>query len=73
MSILKVEGLEKSFGSRKVVKGVSFEVGEGELVGLLRPNGDGKTTSFRMNCGFLCPDAAQGCCDFEGVAQSSYL
>lgn len=59
MSILKVEGLEKSFGSRKVVKGVSFEVGEGELVGLLGPNGAGKTTSFRMTCGLLAPDAGK--------------
>ncbi len=59
MSILKVEGLEKSFGSRKVVKGVSFEVGEGELVGLLGPNGAGKTTSFRMTCGLLSPDAGK--------------
>lgn len=59
MSILKVEGLVKSFGGRKVVNGVSFEVEEGELVGLLGPNGAGKTTSFRMTCGLLAPDSGK--------------
>ncbi|MDB4724220.1 LPS export ABC transporter ATP-binding protein [bacterium] len=59
MSILKVEGLVKSFGGRRVVNGVNFEVGEGELVGLLGPNGAGKTTSFRMTCGLLSPDAGK--------------
>lgn len=67
MSILKVEGLEKSFGSRKVVNGVSFEVGEGELVGLLGPNGAGKTTSFRMTCGLLSPDAGKVILNGEDV------
>ncbi|MGL6226335.1 MAG: LPS export ABC transporter ATP-binding protein [Thermoguttaceae bacterium] len=51
--ILKVEGLIKNFGQRRVVDGVNFYVDHGEVVGLLGPNGAGKTTSFRMTCGIL--------------------
>ncbi|MBQ9874882.1 MAG: LPS export ABC transporter ATP-binding protein [Thermoguttaceae bacterium] len=51
--VLKAEGLVKKYGERTVVKGVSFEVREGEVVGLLGANGAGKTTSFRMSCGLI--------------------
>jgi len=51
--ILKVDGLVKVFGQRRVVDGVSFYVNRGEIVGLLGPNGAGKTTSFRMTCGMI--------------------
>ena len=56
MALLEVEGLEKIYGRRKVVNGVSFDVNAGEVVGLLGPNGAGKTTSFRMATG---PDRPQ--------------
>ena len=56
--ILKVDGLIKIYGQRRVVDGVSFYVNRGEIVGLLGPNGAGKTTSFRMTCGML--DASGG-------------
>ncbi|GHT30940.1 hypothetical protein FACS1894214_1730 [Planctomycetales bacterium] len=51
--VLKVEGLVKIYGRRRVVDGVSFYVNRGEIVGLLGPNGAGKTTSFRMTCGLI--------------------
>jgi len=54
--VLRVEGLEKTYGRRKVVDGVDFRVGPGEIVGLLGPNGAGKSTSFRMTCGIVIPD-----------------
>lgn len=56
MSLLTVEGLEKTYGRRKVVNGVGFHVNQGEVVGLLGPNGAGKTTSFRMTTGMVKPD-----------------
>lgn len=55
-AILEVEGLEKSYGRRRVVDGVSLNVGESEIVGLLGPNGAGKSTSFKMTCGIVKPD-----------------
>jgi lipopolysaccharide export system ATP-binding protein len=55
-TILRVQQLEKSYCGRKVVDGLSFEVGEGEIVGLLGPNGAGKTTAFYMTMGLIRPD-----------------
>jgi lipopolysaccharide export system ATP-binding protein len=54
--ILVVQDLEKAYGGRKVVDGLSFDVGEGEIVGLLGPNGAGKTTAFYMTMGLIRPD-----------------
>ncbi len=59
MDVLSVVGLEKTYGRRKVVSGVSMRVGEAEIVGLLGPNGAGKSTSFRMTCGLVMPDRGQ--------------
>ena len=59
MPILEVRALEKWYGRRKVVDGVSFEVNAGEVVGLLGPNGAGKTTSFRMTTGQITPQGGQ--------------
>ncbi len=56
-SSLEVRGLQKSYGSRMVVKDVSLEVHNGEVVGLLGPNGAGKTTSFYMIVGLVRADA----------------
>ncbi len=53
---LAVHGVEKSFGSRKVVRGVSLYVRRGEAVGLLGPNGAGKTTVFYMITGLIKAD-----------------
>ncbi|HEX3568222.1 MAG TPA: ABC transporter ATP-binding protein [Candidatus Saccharimonadales bacterium] len=46
--ILKVKDLQKSYGGRKVVNGISFEVKKGEIFGILGPNGAGKTTTLEM-------------------------
>jgi lipopolysaccharide export system ATP-binding protein len=53
---LAVHGIEKSFGSRQVVRGVSLYVRRGEAVGLLGPNGAGKTTVFYMITGLIKAD-----------------
>jgi lipopolysaccharide export system ATP-binding protein len=55
-AILEVEGLEKTYGRRRVVSGVSLRVEAAEIVGLLGPNGAGKSTSFKMTCGIVKPD-----------------
>ncbi len=59
MSILKAEGVTKSFNGHCVVKNVNLEVGGGEVVGLLGPNGAGKTTTFHMLVGFVRPDGGK--------------
>ncbi|TPQ31965.1 LPS export ABC transporter ATP-binding protein [Bradyrhizobium guangdongense] len=61
---LAVHSVEKSFGSRKVVRGVSIYVRRGEAVGLLGPNGAGKTTVFYMITGLIKPD--RGAIELDG-------
>ncbi|MEM9419886.1 MAG: ATP-binding cassette domain-containing protein, partial [Planctomycetota bacterium] len=56
MFILKSTNLVKTYNGRTVVNEVSFDVAEGEIVGLLGRNGAGKTTSFRMTVGMISPD-----------------
>jgi lipopolysaccharide export system ATP-binding protein len=63
-AVLSVDGVEKSFGGRKVVKGVSLRVRRGEAVGLLGPNGAGKTTVFYMITGLIKAD--RGRVDLDG-------
>jgi len=55
-SRLEAEHLQKSYGSRMVVKDVHLAVGAGEVVGLLGPNGAGKTTTFYMVVGLVRAD-----------------
>ncbi len=62
--LLAVQGVEKSFGKRQVVKGVSLNVRRGEAVGLLGPNGAGKTTVFYMITGLIKAD--RGRVDLDG-------
>ena len=62
---LRAEKLVKKYGVRTVVKGVSMEVQQGEIVGFLGPNGAGKTTSFYMVMGLIRPN--EGTVHFRGV------
>ena len=59
MLILKAINLVKRYGGRTVVDHVTFEVSEGEIVGLLGRNGAGKTTSFRIVIGMISPEDGQ--------------
>jgi len=59
---IEVEGLTKSFGKRVVVRDLSMRVRRGSIYGFLGPNGSGKTTTIRMLCGLLTPDAGRGTC-----------
>ena len=56
MAIVELEEVQKSYGSFKVLKGLSLEVKEGEIYGLLGPNGAGKTTLFQTIVGLLKAD-----------------
>lgn len=59
MFILKANDLIKRYGGRTVVDHVSFDVSEGEIVGLLGRNGAGKTTSFRITIGMITPEGGR--------------
>ncbi len=56
---LAVSNITKSYGRKLVVRGVSFQMHEGEVVGFLGPNGAGKTTCFYMIVGFIRPNSGR--------------
>ncbi|HET7295514.1 MAG TPA: ABC transporter ATP-binding protein [Gemmatimonadales bacterium] len=58
-TLLEVEGLGKRFGGVQAVAGLSLRVEAGEIVGLIGPNGSGKTTTFNLITGFHRPDAGR--------------
>ena len=59
LSTLRVSSLYKSFGKKTVVRGIDFSMTNGEVLGLLGPNGSGKTTTFYMIVGFYKPTAGE--------------
>ena len=65
MVILEIEKLSKSFGGLAAVSELTTTVEEGEILGLIGPNGSGKTTVFNLITGFLKPDT--GRVSFKGV------
>ncbi|HET8729136.1 MAG TPA: ABC transporter ATP-binding protein, partial [Alphaproteobacteria bacterium] len=60
--VIDVTGLTKDFGPRRVVDHFDIRVPKGAIYGFLGPNGSGKTTTIRMLCGLLTPDAGEGTC-----------
>ena len=64
MTAVSVRGVEKTFGEKRALGGVSFSVGRGRVCGLLGPNGAGKTTLFRLLMGIL--KASAGALEVEG-------
>ena len=67
-SMLKVRGLQKSYGARQVVQDVSLDVASGEVVGLLGPNGAGKTTSFYMIVGLVPSEGGEILLDGDSIS-----
>jgi len=59
---IDVRNLTKIYDGKKVVDNVSLRVPRGKIYGFLGPNGSGKTTTIRMICGLLTPDAGEGTC-----------
>ncbi len=71
--MLTITDIKKSYGSFEAVKGVSFEIGAGEIVGFLGPNGAGKTTTIKMCCGLLIPDSGSITVGTNNVAHEPEL
>jgi len=64
--VLRVENLTKRYGDVEAVRGISFEVNEGEVFGLLGPNGAGKTTTIEILEGLRTPDGGNiSVCGFD--------
>ena len=71
---IDVRGLTKSFDGHLVVHDLTLKVARGEIFGFLGPNGSGKTTSIRMLCGLLIPDAGEGhCLDFDVIRETAQI
>ena len=68
---IDVRGLTKRYGERTVVDKVDLQVAAGRICGFLGPNGSGKTTTIRMLCGLLKPDAGEGRCLGHDVLRES--
>ena len=60
--VIDVRGLQKRYGARTVVDGLTLAVSAGEICGFLGANGSGKTTTIRMLCGLVRPDSGGGTC-----------
>lgn len=63
-ALLKVSGLSKNFGGVQAIADLSFELVKGELLGLIGPNGSGKTTAVNLITGFVKP--SKGDINFQG-------
>ena len=62
--MIEVENLTKTYGSFNALKGITFKVEKGEILGFLGPNGAGKTTTMRiLTCFFLQHQEGQGSAD----------
>jgi ABC-2 type transport system ATP-binding protein len=63
--MLEVRDISKSFGTKKVLRGITFTLSPGEIVGFVGANGSGKTTTMRLIMGLLSPD--YGSIEIDGV------
>ena len=69
--MIEVERLEKSYGFARALKGITFSVSKGEVVGFLGPNGAGKSTTMKILTGYLMPTAGRGSVDGHDVVADS--
>jgi sodium transport system ATP-binding protein len=69
--MIKVDGIHKTFGKVKAVRGVSFEAPDGKITGLLGPNGAGKSTTMRILYTVLRPDEGRATIDGVDVVADS--
>jgi len=72
--VIDVRGLTKIYGDKKVVDDFDLTVPKGSVYGFLGPNGSGKTTTIRMVCGLLTPNAGSGkCLGWDVITQSEEI
>ena len=69
--LLKINNVTRSFNGRKVLDGLSLSVGTGKIVGLLAPNGVGKTTLFRHITGLLTQDSGEILVDGKKISKET--
>ncbi len=67
--MIKVENLTKSYNERIVVRGLSFEVKKGSILGFLGANGSGKTTTIKMMVGITTPDSGKIFLDGKSISE----
>jgi len=68
--IISLEKISLSFGKRKILDNVSFKINHGEILGMLGPNGVGKSTIFNLITGLIKPDF--GKIKFDGIDVLDY-
>ncbi len=71
-TMIEVHNLCKSYGDRTIVDHLNMRITEGQVYGFLGPNGSGKTTTMRMLCGLIQPDAGQGQCLGHDIRTQSH-
>ena len=69
--MIRVDGLTKDYGARRAIVSLTFDAGQGEILGFLGPNGAGKTTTMRILCGYMPPSFGKAqVAGFDVVDQS---
>ena len=74
MNSIEVNNVSKSYGAVQALRNASFSVGEGEVFGLIGPDGSGRTTLFRILCTLLLPDSGTvTVCGYDAVSQMAEI
>ena len=68
--MIEVDKLEKSYGFARALKGISFRVQKGEVIGFLGPNGAGKSTTMKILTGYLLPSGGRATVDGFDVVEN---
>lgn len=69
--MMEAKGLQKGFGSVKVLEELSIQIPTGSIYGLVGPNGSGKSTLLRLLCGVYRPEAGEVLVDGEPVYENT--
>lgn len=73
MSGIRLENINKSYGTQQVLKNLNFSIEKGKIVGLLGPNGAGKTTLMKILTGYIKPDSGKAYIDDLNIAENPIL